>query len=99
MIKMNNRYYQILGMDFVRTFGIRSRMMKLVEEMNELSAKILKLIHDNSTDMEQVTLEMVDVDFLMTQLKMFIGNEKFTDAREIKCEQWKRILRERDEGI
>ena len=78
--------------DALTTFGMRSQIELLFEEMAELQKEFCKFLRGKS-NYDQISEEMADVEIMLDQMRRALGNEDDVQKwREKKVERLKDLI-------
>ncbi len=73
----------------IEKWGVNSQLDMVIEECSELIQAICKLKRIKENSLDNLMEEVADVEIMLTQLRIIIGNDKLIDF--IKSEKIKRL--------
>lgn len=77
----------------LRSFGVRSQLLKTMEECGELTQAICKYLqHPDTTDTENLLEETVDVMIMISQISRIFHHDKVDAVIANKIKRLKRLI-------
>ena len=83
--------------DCVEFWGANRQIRMLQEECGELIVASSHYLRSRKSGLEEIIEELADVQLMVNQIKMFIGEDKVKDVMDIKSDYIKRELEEEKE--
>lgn len=83
--------------DCVEFWGADRQIRMLQEECGELIVASSHYLRLRETGLDEIIEELADVQLMVNQIKMFIGEEKVKDMMDVKSDYIKRELEEEKE--
>lgn len=81
----------------LKTYGIESQRMMVIEECSELMNVLAKHTRGRISNVEDILTELADVSIMVDQMALYFGYDGFLKERQSKLERLKERLNKRKE--
>ena len=83
----------------IDVFGSGNQVIMVMEEMNELGKELCKTFRESGAPIDNICEEIADVEIMLDQLKLIVGEKNVTYYRKKKIKRLKERLDTYDKSM